>query len=180
MATQKDGTRETGGIRKLILATVGTCILGVPFGFFLADHISPTPLPQPDPTQTAVQENSEAAHKIGEPEAPTKDTGAAEESPRGPFEIVQMPPIITNIADPSKVWVRLEGSLLFDKKREADRAVLAARLSQHVMAYLNTLKLTDVQGAGAIYALSQDLDEIVRSLSDGQVQGVLLSGLVFE
>jgi hypothetical protein len=45
---------------------------------------------------------------------------------------------------------------------------------------LNTLKLSDMQGAGAVHGVSQDLDEIVTTLSDGQVQGLLLSGLVFE
>ena len=104
----------------------------------------------------------------------------AEHIPPGPFEVVPLPPIVTNLAEPSKVWVRLEGSLLFDTKSEAKPDVLAVKLSQHIMAYLNTLKLADVQGTGAMHAISQDLNEIVTTLSDGQVQGILLSGLVFE
>jgi hypothetical protein len=180
MATQKDGTEETGGLKKLILAIVGTCFLGIPCGFFLAAYVSPSAPEEPASTLTAADENSDVGQNTKEAGAAAEDADTAENKFKGPFEIVQMPPIITNIAEPPKVWVRLEGNLLFDKKSEADKPVLTAKLSQHILAYLNTLKLTDIQGAGAIYAVSQDLDEIVRSLSDGEVQGVLLSGLVLE
>lgn len=182
MATEKDGSGETGGFKKFVFALVGTCCLGLTFGFGVSDFATPIESKQSDGVQNTSPAVLTAGQTSGETEAQVSGAGtdAADGVPKGPFEIVQLPPIITNIADPPDVWVRLEGNLVFDKSREANSTLLSAKLAQHVMAYLNTLKLADMQGAGAIHAVSQDLDEIVRSLSDGQVQGLLLSGLVFE
>jgi hypothetical protein len=179
MATQKDGTGKSGGLKAFVLAAVGTCLLGLPVGFFLSDLIFPSTLEQSETHKSATAENAEEAQKLGNGES-AESADAADDVPQGPFEVVQLPPIITNIEDPPKVWVRLEGNLLFDSKGKVSSAVLTAKLAQHVLAYLKTLRLTDLQGAGAIHALSQDLDEIVKTLSDGQVQGVLISGLVLE
>lgn len=182
MATEVDKAAGTGGFKKFALAAAGTCCLGLAIGFFLADIITPKSSIHPDPVQPSLSEASTAAETAGEGEIAPTEPGAvvADDVSKGPFEVVQLPPIITNIADPSKVWVRLEGNLLFDKSREADSAIVSAKLAQHVMAYLKTLKLSDLQGEGAMYAVSEDLDEIVKSLSDGEVQALLLSGLVFE
>jgi hypothetical protein len=182
MATQKDGTGKSGGLKAFVLAAVGTCLLGLPVGFFLSDVIAPFKLEQSYLKKIKTAERAEEGQKAGNAETSeaTESADATENVPQGPFEVVQLPPIITNIEDPAKVWVRLEGNLLFDPKGKVSSAVLTAKLAQHVLAYLKTLRLTDLQGAGAIHALSQDLDEIVKTLSDGQVQGVLISGLVLE
>lgn len=182
MATKSEKTAEAGGFKKFALAVVATCCVGLAIGFFLADFLS---LKGPTHTESVPikpAEVTDAAHAPKEGGEQPADPGAvaADEVPKGPLEVVQLPPIITNIADPSKVWVRLEGNLLFDKSREGNPALVSARLAQHVMAYLRTLKLSDLQHEGAMYAVSEDLNEIVKSLSDGEVQGLLLSGLVFE
>lgn len=185
MATAKDGGGEKGGLKKFLFAAIGTCCLGLPFGFFLADIVAPTDSEKTEAVEATTSEVTEGGEAATANDKPAGEAGAAgaeavEVVSKGPFEIVPLPPIITNIADPPKVWVRLEGNLVFDKSREPDSALLSAKLAQHVMAYLNTLKLSDMQGAGAVHGVSQDLDEIVKTLSDGQVQGLLLSGLVFE
>jgi flagellar protein FliL len=175
MATQKEPVGEKSGIKGLVLAALATCLLGLPLGYFLFDFVAPQKKEKPVAAPAASSENPEQNTSQGE-----GSTETTEEVVKGPFTIVPLPPIITNIAEPQKVWVRLEGSLVFDKANEQNPAVMSAKLAQHVMAYLRTLKLTDMQGAGAVHALTQDLDEIVRTLSDGQVQALLLSGLVFE
>jgi hypothetical protein len=182
MATVKDSGGEKGGLKNFLFAAIGTCCLGLPFGFFLADVVAPTDLKKTEAVDATTSKLTEGGEAATAKDKPSGDAGAeaVEVVSKGPFEIVPLPPIITNIADPPKVWVRLEGNLVFDKSHEPDSALLSAKLAQHVMAYLNTLKLSDMQGAGAVHGVSQDLDEIVTTLSDGQVQGLLLSGLVFE
>ena len=70
--------------------------------------------------------------------------------------------------------------MLFDSKSEENSALLAERLSQHVLSYLRTLKLEDLHGNGAVNAISEDLNEITSTLSGGHAHGVLITSLVFE
>jgi flagellar protein FliL len=170
MANKKEKSSAKSGLKSAVFATLGTVLLGLPVGFFLTDLIASS-----KPKTMEVNAPSEV-----DASAESADAEGNETRTPAPLAVVALPPVITNISDPSTMWVRLEGSLLFDTSKEGDTAVVAAKLSQHVVVYLNTLKLTDIQGAGAIHALSQDLNEIVTSMSDGQVQGFLLSGLVFE
>jgi hypothetical protein len=175
MATQTKGTGEKSSMMTLVFAAAGTLFLGLPLGFFMVDVVAPPTLDKSKMSERPATEGSDSINPAVE-----DPSIKAEISPAGPFELVQLPPIITNISEPQKVWVRLEGQLLFEKNGHETSAVLSAELAQHVMTYLKTLKLTDIQGAGAIHDLTQDMNEIVRSASDGQVQGLLLSGLVFE
>jgi flagellar protein FliL len=174
MATQKTEPAPKGGIMHLLMASVGVSILGLAAGFFggaaLLAKDAPLENAQKQTVSPAVAgEGSQVANAAdGEKQSPAE------------YNIVPLQPIITNLADSASVWVRLEGSVLIDKKSDVKQDVLALKLSQHVLAYLRTLKLTDVQGVGALPAISQDLDEIVQTLSDGQAHGVLISGLVFE
>jgi hypothetical protein len=175
MAKQPTGNGEKGSSKTFLLAAVGTSLLGVPLGFFTADIVEPA-APE-TPGMSPVPADVNPASNLPAQEAASN---ATEILPPVAVELVLLPPIITNISDPPKVWVRLEGQLLFDKNGHDDAAVTSAEMAQHVLTYLRTLKLTDIQGAGAIQAISQDINEIVRSSSDGEVQGLLLSGLVFE
>jgi hypothetical protein len=52
--------------------------------------------------------------------------------------------------------------------------------SNKMVAYVKTLKLTDIQGPVGFLALNSDLNEIVRNATDGQARSVLLSGFIVE
>ncbi len=171
MATQKTEAAPKGGLKHLLVASVGVSVLGLAAGFFGGAALL-TKDTSPEQAQMQTAAPGEGAH-----DAKSVD---AEKAVPVEYNIVPLQPIITNLADSSSVWVRLEGSVLINKKSDVKQDILALKLSQHVLAYLRTLKLTDVQGVGALPAISQDLDEIVQTLSDGQAQGVLISGLVFE
>jgi flagellar basal body-associated protein FliL len=180
MATQDNTTPQTGGIKKFLIASIGVSILGLLVGFSIASLLLASEVNQPIDEE---KDASEVQAKEGGHSSEKAEEGAATESEavvRGPYSIVQLQPIVTNLADSTEVWVGLEGSMLFDTKSETNSEVLAHRLSQHVMAYLRTLKLSDMQGTGAISAISQDLNEIAATVGEGQVDGVLISGLVFE
>jgi Flagellar basal body-associated protein FliL len=179
MATQTDNSPQSGGLKKFIFASVGVSALGLMFGFFVAAAMLPTDVAAPqEKAEVAVEKSTEdGAHETTE----RSDADAApDEAPHGPVSVLKLEPIVTNLSDTADVWVRLEASMLFDGEAVENKEVLAAKLSQHVLAYLRTLKLTDLQGNGAVNAIVQDLNEITSTVSDGQAQGILISGLVFE
>jgi flagellar protein FliL len=179
MATQKETSPQSGGLKKFVFASIGVSLIGLLLGFFIAAILIPVNLVASDSkVDTSVVKPAE----VGAPETGEK-SGAADKvegtSPEN-YDVVRIEPIITNLSDSTEVWVRLEGSMLFGKEKVEKRDLLAAKISQHVLAYLKTLKLSDLQGNGAVNAISQDLNEIATTVSEGQSQGLLISGLVFE
>jgi hypothetical protein len=176
MVAQKNAGGRGSGAVLTIVAALLIGLLGLASGYFIANRLQDL---------LGVNESAKAAasqlSQTGEKPLPTQaNADSLVEKSKRVFEIVPMPPVVTNIADPKTVWVRLEGNLLFDKQDDGDKSVLAAKLAQHIMAYLNTVNLIDLQGAGSVHAISEDIDEIVQSLSENRVEGLLISGLVFE
>ena len=182
MATQSEKNLPSGGLKSLIFASVGVILLGLLLGFFGSPIVLQANLPKPEAQDgTSPEKPAEAdAHGVAKETPEAADAGETKEVSHGPPSIVRMQPIVTNLSDTTDVWVRLEGSLLFDSKIEENPDIMAARLSQYVLAYLRSLKLSDLQGQGAVNAIVQDLNEITSSMSEGKVHGILISGLVFE
>jgi len=91
--------------------------------------------------------------------------------------VVAIEPIITNLAAPSTVWVRLELSLVFDGP--ADQAVARA-IDQDILAYIRTVKLAEVEGPSGFQHLREDLEERASVRSGGRVKKILIGTLLFE
>ena len=90
---------------------------------------------------------------------------------------VQLAPIVTNLAAPTEVWVRLEACLVLD---EAQSQELSEQIHQDLLAYLRTLKMHQVEGASGYLHLKADLRERAAIRSDGHVKDVLIRTLLFE
>lgn len=125
----------------------------------------------------ATPEEQAAAEADAEANPPMEDEPPAD---MAEIETHDFPPVVTNIADPSTVWVRLEGQLKIKKGGEKKPEAVAASASQQMLAYLRTVKLADLQGSAGLYALVEDLDDVVRAASGGQAQGVMITGLIVE
>ena len=182
MATQEKPQPKTGGLKHILLASVGVSLLGTLFGFLIAAVLLSV-----DVASTALKHQTKAGNPAAKDEhSPSAATAAEgpsvlpEEKPIGAYGVVPMQPIVTNLADSTDVWVRLEASVLIDKESQESAELLSARLSQNILAYMRTLKMSDIQGSGAMQAISQDLNEVVATVSSGQARGILISGLVFE
>ena len=91
--------------------------------------------------------------------------------------LVQLAPIVTNLAAPTEVWVRLEASLVLD---EAQSQELSEQIHQDLLAYLRTLKMHQVEGASGYLHLKADLRERAAIRSGGHVKDVLIRTLLFE
>lgn len=186
MAANSESSHDpaSGGLKSLIIAVLGVALLGLGGGYGAATLLlvpeAATPAPAPadeKPAEKPAEAHDEAA-KPSEGET-SSETAEAESAP-AELVVVPLQTITTNLKEPSTVWVRFEGSLLVRKREEAAPPDLALRISQHVLAYLRTLKLTDFEGTHGLYAVHQDLNEIAASLSDGLASEVLISSLVLE
>ena len=91
-----------------------------------------------------------------------------------------LPPVVTNLAQPNNVWIRLDGFLVIKKSPEIKAVDIGQQIAPFVLSYLKTLKATDLQGSNGLSALNNDLNEIVRTASNGDVHSVLLTGFIIE
>lgn len=189
----KDKDGKGGGIMPLIIAAVLSIAIGVGAGYGTIITFAPPKAPE-----SAAKPAAPPAADAKAAEAPAKDAKAAgghggegdaaaadEEQPPEPVDpadvaYTPIPPVITNVAEPPTVWLRLEGGITYLKSGEKKPDVLAGETAQQIVQYIRTIKLSDVEGHDGMQFLQDDLNDITRSLSNGQVQNVLISGLIVE
>ena len=99
--------------------------------------------------------------------------------PGGPG-IIDLPPIVTNIATPPDTWVRLEASIVYDPKQVPHPEVIAAEIATDELAYLRTISVNDLQGPIGLENIRQDLRDRALVRSAGKVEELLLKTLVLQ
>lgn len=170
---------------------IGGCGLGggyVAAGVF---QLAPAKPEKPKVEQAAAPAHATEAPKKKKPpgaepaadEAATADVPPVDEEPlveAAELDTVPFPAVVTNIANPETVWIRVEGFLRVKHGTEAKPEQLAAGASQQMLAYLRSIKLADLQGTDGFYAVIEDLSDVVKTASAGDVQGVMISGLIVE
>lgn len=90
-----------------------------------------------------------------------------------------IPPIVTNLASTTKIWVRMEASIIVDGTEEGVE-LLAAEVGADTLAYLRTLTLSDIEGASGLAYLRSDLNERALIRSKGRVLEFVIGSLVVE
>lgn len=122
-------------------------------------------------------------HKAAEA-AKGSDAGAHGAAPKD--QVVGLDPILVTLAGPQKSWARLELSVVIgtgekdEKGEKDDRATLLKVMSEDLMSFLRTVPLSHVESSVGLEYLREDLSEIARLRSKGQVRGVVLRSLVVE
>jgi flagellar protein FliL len=86
-------------------------------------------------------------------------------------------PIVTNIASPQDVWVRLELALVAEPPLE-EKLVQAIR--EDLFAYVRTVRLSQLEGPSGFISLKADLLDRARIRSEDKVSAVLIKTLLFE
>lgn len=130
-------------------------------------------------TETETQapgKSSAAADSHGAAEQP------AEVEPEEPVAVktFPFPPVLTSLAAPPGTWIRIEGSMLVSEHAGERPEILVEQAATNVLAFLRTLKLSQIEGPSGLLYFRQDLNDLVSSMSDGQVREVLIHGLVVE
>ena len=92
--------------------------------------------------------------------------------------MLDLPPIMTNIAAPSDVWLRVELSVIFDEPPK-DPA-LADAIHQDLLAFVRTVKMHQIEGASGFQHLKADLGERASIRSGGHAKSILIRTLLFE
>lgn len=178
MAKPKDTKPAKGGgflsglLAVLIVTGLGVGAGGL-FGLQAAQRLGPNaPKSSPAPAHDAHASKDTGHGKDGHgKDGATKDAKAA-----GP-RLVPLPNLITNLAAPEKVWIRIEGAVLI----EGDNAEkMVAVVAEDIVAYLRTVTLEQLQGGSGYQYLREDLNERVRVRGQGKVRDLVLQSFIVE
>ena len=117
--------------------------------------------------------------------APAAEAAAGDASVKaqlyaGDVVLRELPPIVTNLAQPAETRVRLQVAIVFAKQAVEAPNVLAAEISDDIVAYLKTLSIAELQGASGLQALREDLADRVAIRSQGKVREVMIENLVVQ
>lgn len=154
------GAKTPGGVSlmstivEILLVTVIAAGAGVGFAM-----LGPSPAPSPAP------------------EAKTATTAAC--GPPG-VNLLDLPPVVTNIGSPTDTWVRMEASIVFDAKSTPHPEIMAAEIATDELAYLRTIALTQLQGPIGLENIRQDLTDRAVVRSGGKVTELVLRTLVVQ
>jgi flagellar protein FliL len=92
----------------------------------------------------------------------------------------ELPPIITNLAEPSDAWVRVQASIVFDSKAVPKPDVIAAEIGEDILGFLRTLSVAQIGGASGLQHLREDLKERASIRSGGLVRELIIQTLVVQ
>jgi flagellar FliL protein len=110
--------------------------------------------------------------------------GAEQGKPGGPevkkMDIHNLPPITTNLANPSTTWIRLETAVLVKLPVGPDIDALYAKIAEDLVAYLRTVSLSQLEGPSGFQHLREDLNDRVRARSEGKAVELIIQALVVE
>ena len=111
---------------------------------------------------------------------------SAEEKPAvepkytGPTHLKPLAPILTNLAEPRDIWIRVESSIVFDDEEIAGDDVLAAKIGEDILAYLRTVSLAQIDSPSGMQHLREDLGERARIRSEGRVKELVIQTMVVQ
>lgn len=94
--------------------------------------------------------------------------------------ISRLEPVITNLANPSEVWVRLDTAVVFNQGAVSDVERMKAEVSQSILSFLRTLSIDEIEGASAFNHLRDDLNDRVRMASSGTVDELIIETMVLQ
>ncbi len=151
------------GIMGLVLALLVSTVLGVGGGAMLALN---------------QVETIAAAEKKKATEVPQKVDDALAWDAQS--TVVDLDPVITNLASPAETWLRLETAIVIQKEKVDDVDRLKAEAAASILAFARTLTVNEVQGASALNHLRDDLNDHVRFQSQEAVEELIIKAMILQ
>jgi flagellar FliL protein len=108
------------------------------------------------------------------------DKPAAAARSAEPSTIFDLAPVVTNLAAPQDIWVRLEGSIIFDPASLPHPEAVAGQVGEDILAYLRTVSLKQIEGPIGLQAIRDDLNERAVTRSNGKVRELVIRTLVVQ
>ncbi len=115
--------------------------------------------------------------------APATATGVETGKPlpyAGDIEVMELPAIVTNLAQPEEARVRMQVAMVYPKRGVENVTLLAARINDDIVTFLKTLTVAGLQGPSGLQALREDLNERAAVRSDGKVREIIIEALVVQ
>jgi len=121
---------------------------------------------------------------VGDPASPAKATAAESSAPsagRFPNDAleIQVPAIIVQLKGEPKTNVRLDLSIIA-AHGTAESGTLKSEIREDVIAFLEGLNVSDIQGVRGFQNLREQLDDRAKIRGRGAVLGLLIGGLILE
>jgi flagellar protein FliL len=163
----EEGKKKKGGMVPLIIGLAVLTVVGGGGGWVVGKMLAPKVAEAKKEQEAAAKP---PAGKKGEDAGlPTIDA-----QPNG---IVQLDPILSNLAYPSENWVRLEVALVFKGPTDVK---MAEDIHQDIMAYVRTVSLQQIEGPRGFQYLRDDIQERVDQRSEGRVSKVMFRTFIIE
>lgn len=121
-----------------------------------------------------------AGFEAARPPAAIAERGAPAAVAAEPSTVYDLPPVVTNLGSPQEVWIRLEGSIVFDPKALPHPEALAAEIGTDILAYLRTVSIKQIEGPIGLEALREDLNDRAAIRSRGAVREFVIRTLVVQ
>jgi flagellar protein FliL len=159
MATGAAEKKAEGGgfLPGLVVASIVAAGAGAFFGIQLAERI---------PKMAQTESKSE--------QTPAKTRGEED------IKVIPLPPILTNLANPSSAWIRIEASIVYEGKDEEESKTLVPKISEDMVTYLRTVSLAQIEGPSGFQHLREDLNDRAQTRSEGKVHEVIIHSFVLE
>lgn len=154
-------TKGGGGLIGFVVVTLLALGFGAAFGMLVN-----TP-PATVDAEAGAKDKEATAAKHAEP-AVTSDS-----------KLIQLTPIVVNLAEPRDAWIRIEASMLVEGMMQgAD--VLAAQLAEDLVAYLRTASLSQFEGPSGFQNLREDFLDRAAIRDREHIKDVIIHGIVVE
>jgi flagellar FliL protein len=98
----------------------------------------------------------------------------------GETSLRELPPVIANLAEPSDAWVRVQASIVFDRKAVPKPDLVAAEIGGDILGFMRTLSVAQIGGASGLQHLREDLNERASIRSGGLVRELIIQTLVVQ
>jgi len=98
----------------------------------------------------------------------------------GSARLRRLSPIVTNLAAPANNWARVEASMVTESLSDEDAGILAAHISEDIVAYLRSASVSQFEGARGLQHLRDDLTERANVRSSGKVRELIIETLVIQ
>jgi flagellar protein FliL len=98
----------------------------------------------------------------------------------GSARLRKLSPIVTNLAAPANNWARVEASMVTDSLNDEEAGILAAHISEDIVAYLRSASVAQFEGARGLQHLRDDLTERANVRSSGKVRELIIETLVIQ
>lgn len=148
-----------GGLIGFVVVTLLALGFGAGFGMFLAA--------EPRVTEVESKGKDKKAEKAPEPTVPSD------------AKLIEMTPIVANLAEPKDTWIRIEASMLV-AGMEIGQDVLAAQLAEDLVAYLRTATLSQFEGPSGFQNLREDFKDRATIRDREHIKDVIIHGVVVE